>query len=134
MDRRQQKRLLYALSEMSTLEAVCSLLDLFIRTNLNPLYSNLFAVRPTSDQFNEIDHRRFMVLSRIEDFRVFMFMQGVIGMMALVSTFAGNKTPLISGLIASFIFSLAMFMVYMFLIVGLRGVKYFSRRAKQPMS
>lgn len=132
MDRRQQKRLLYVLSEMSNLEAFFSLLDIFIRTNLNPLYSKLFAVRPISDQFNEIDNQQRKALLQIEDFRSFMLMQGVMGLMALVSAFADNKTPPINWLIASFIFSLAMFMVYKLLILALRGVKYFVH-VKQPM-
>jgi hypothetical protein len=133
MDRRQQKRLLYALSEISDSKAFFLLIDIFIRTNLNPLYSELFTVRPISDQFEEIDVQRSKVLLRIENFRVFMFMQCVMGMMGLISAFAENKMPMINWLITPFIFSLAMFMVYKSLIFALRGVKCFSR-VKQPMS
>lgn len=133
MDRRQQKRLLYDLSEMSNSKAFFLTLDIFIRKDLSPLYSDLFAIRPISDQFDEIDDKRRITLARIEDFQVFMFMQGVMGMMALVYAFADNKTMLINWLIASFIFSLAMFVIYKSLILALRSVKYFSR-VKQPMS
>lgn len=118
---------------MSKLEAFFLLLDIFVRTSLNPLYGNLFAIRPTSDQFNEIDNQRSIASSRVENIRVYVYMLGVMGMMALASVFADNKTQLINWLIVSFIFSLAMFMIFKSLLLAVRGVRHFSR-VKQPIN
>jgi hypothetical protein len=69
--------------------------------------------------------------SRQENLFVFMFIQVVMGVMAFFSALVENESRLMQWLIASFIFSVAMFMLYRLLTIIVRGVRY-ATRTRQP--
>jgi hypothetical protein len=69
--------------------------------------------------------------SRQENLFVFMFIQVVMGVMAFFSALVENESRLMQWLIASFIFSIAMFILYRSLTIIVRGVRY-ATRTRQP--
>ena len=49
---------------------------------------------------------------RMENFIAFMFIQGIMGIVALLFAFAGHRNPLTAWLLTSYIFSITMFLSY----------------------